>query len=170
MWKTIDVTKNRRYHSSHYSRGYTAKKRKLSEVSPSEENYHRSGKQPGSMLASPKLFHSSDELANSFICRVSNRSLLKFGRHVLSLSLSLSLSIFRAVEIPRFVWSNIENGSEKKRLIGLMKLFPAAEAPRGWIFATIYVHGDLETRFLLPRFFKFHSSKKNVFCCKVMTL
>ena len=138
MWKTIDLAKNRRYHSSHYSRGYTVKKRKLSEVSPSKENYHRSGKQPASMLANPKLFYSSDELANSFICRVSNRSLLKFGRHSLSLPLPLSLSHARCGNSTIRNVCNIGNGSEKKRLIDLMKLFPAVEAPSGWIFPTIY--------------------------------
>lgn len=78
-WKTIDVMKSWRYHSSLYSPRFTPKKRKLFPLSKGNgieclENYHRSSVsnfdagQPPSFLP-PKLFHSIGE--NSFICRLS---------------------------------------------------------------------------------------------------
>ena len=91
-WKTIDVMKSWRYHSSLYSPRFTPKKRKLFPLSKGNgieclENYHRSSVsnfdagQPPSFLP-PKLFHSIGE--NSFICRLS-----------LSLSLFSKLSKFK---------------------------------------------------------------------------
>lgn len=73
------------------------------------ENYHRSSVsnfdagQPPSFLP-PKLFHSIGE--NSFICRLS-----------LSLSSlnSRSSRVSSSVEIPCFVWSNVELRSEDER-------------------------------------------------------
>lgn len=78
-WKTIDVMKSWRYHSSLYSPRFTPKKRKLFPLSKGNgieclENYHRSSVsnfdagQPPRFLP-PKLFHSIGE--NSFICRLS---------------------------------------------------------------------------------------------------
>lgn len=113
-WKTIDVMKSWRYHSSLYSPRFTPKKRKLFPLSKGNgieclENYHRSSVsnfdagQPPSFLP-PKLFHSIGE--NSFICRLS-----------LSLSSlnSRSSRVSSSVEIPCFVWSNVELRSEDER-------------------------------------------------------
>ena len=148
-WKTIDVMKSWRYHSSLYSPRFTPKKRKLFPLSKGNgieclENYHRSSVsnfdagQPPSFLP-PKLFHSIGE--NSFICRLS-----------LSLSSlnSRSSRVSSSVEIPCFVWSNVELRSEDERAHS-----------RNFFACCVMVETLWEFRSKLMRISFFYHSKQN---------
>lgn len=114
-WKTIDVMKSWRYHSSRYSPRFTPKKRKLFPLSKGNgieclENYHRSSKQPTSVLANPLPAQSFS--IQSAITRI-------------HLFISLSLSLILSSKFSKFprpwkfecfaAFEVTSNGSEDER-------------------------------------------------------
>lgn len=133
MWKTIDVTKSWRYHSNRYSTRYTAKKRKLflhqREQIECLENYHRSNKQPTSMLASPKL-----------PTQTTNTRIHLFAAFRIDLVWNEVGTFHRAVEIRRFATSEVRSNIgwiQRETLAGFHETISCVKAWSSWISVSV---------------------------------